>query len=109
MKLLNSPKVLSSCRQRYEDFCKDAMDLGKLLWEKVLSQLNFLFELSKHSSQKSKKYSWLVFVRSNRNIFLHFLEMNIKIFLKLKMNTSGTANSCDPERPNFENLKYEIA
>ena len=25
------------------------------------------------------------------------------------MNTSETASSSDPERPNFENLKYEIA
>ena len=24
------------------------------------------------------------------------------------MNTSETASSSDPERPNFENLKYEI-
>ena len=24
------------------------------------------------------------------------------------MNTSETASSCDPELPNFENLKYDI-
>ena len=37
-------------------------------------QQNFVFELSKHSSLKSKKSSCFIFVRSNRNISVHFID-----------------------------------